>query len=1491
MGLKKLTEVDESSSMLNNAHVVITQQEDLEGIPTESIRRATVQAIVSTLRSNGINSGYVTDEALTDMYSALVQKVETVDGGIKITYWDGFTEIIEISSGGLSFKTGEVDSNGYFHLLDENGNDVDGFEPFFIGTPGGSGGSAASSTVVLTRTGSKTISVASGYSCPIQFNATSTIDGQSTGDMTVDVTVNGVVAFSKDIQQGANSVEVKDYVRAGANTVLVTVTDSYGNYRSLTYTANIVELSIESTFDNSSAFTDGFTFKYTVYGEGSKTVHFLIDGVQAATVAAPFSNRQYSKEFEKLSDGEHILDVYVTATVGGASITSNHLRYALVCTSSSSSSVIIACPFNKTTARQGDLLTFNWSIYDPNNLTATVQLKVNDTVVNTVTVDRTPQTWNIKDYPSGTVKFSIVCGSVKKEFTVTVSEFVSPVSAVSTGLSLHLKSANRSNSEATPNTLVYENITTTFNDFNFITNGWIDDESGDTALRINNTAQAVVNYNPFTTDCKPTGKALEFEFAVRDVLNYEIPLISCWDDDYDIGFRIYANYIEFKSAQTTVKTYFREDVKIRLSIVIEDVGSDRLLSIYVNGIHSGVQQYPVTDSFRQPTPKPITIGSGSSSCGIDFYALRVYDNDLTRFEVLDNYIADRTDTSELLDLFEENDIYDDYGNIVYSKVLSHLPCATITGPLSTSKSDTKVGTPLEFDDAQHPERSYVTGDGESEDKTENVVQGTSSAVLPTKNFKIKHKSGITYKQSGDYSSKFYITPGAIGEKTCCLKANYMESSNSYNTTMAQIIASLMPKIPQQLVDERVRSTVYGFPIVLFNKPDSNSERVFKGIYDFNNDKSNSDTFGCGGNWPNAEIIEFCNNTSPACLFQSKTFSEGDFESRYPDTDDPDYTAFKTFHNWIVDNDISAYTGDDLDDDVEIEGVTYSTDSLEYRIAKFREEAPSHMDVDAFMSYYLAADFFIMADNLAKNLFPGTDDTTALAVKYFLYPYDMDTILGLNNEGVPSFSYDVEIHDRIGGAAVYNGESSTLWKNMELAYMDEMKAKYKTWRSSGLLSYNTVLNFFNTITFDKLPAALYNEDAYEKYIKTFKNGLGDYLFCLQGNRLEFIKYMLLNRFRYVDGKYEAGDYMNNYIVVRLYTPEGNNLAIEPNFDFDITSYMSGYFKVSYGGKMVSVRQSSKNAVTHITAPTAYNDNTGEYETIHFNNTECFVYGYGITDIGDLAPKYPSGLNVSKATSLTRVKVGDTTEGYSNPNLLEAKFGTNPLLTYINLANCPNLTNSIDVSGCKNIEEINAIGTAITGFTLPVGGNLKKLYLPATITNLTIINHRNLSVLSVAGYTNLQTLRLEGFPLDISTILHSATNLNVIRLVDVSVIDTNLDLLEDLKDLYGLDENGGEVSYPVLTGLFQVNGTIKMSDKVMYEDIYPGLTVTATTIVDDVLYDKDGNVVVDSENNVIVLPNNSAYHSRYTVEDFDDVIEQIAEDIEELEQNESEENENG
>ena len=75
--------------------------------------------------------------------------------------------------------------------------------------------------------------------------------------------------------------------------------------------------------------------------------------------------------------------------------------------------------------------------------------------------------------------------------------------------------------------------------------------------------------------------------------------------------------------------------KARVSFVIESKSEYRLLSVYLNGILSGVKQYPINDNFQQDTPVNIKIGS--PYCGVDIYTIRSYSNALTFNESENKY--------------------------------------------------------------------------------------------------------------------------------------------------------------------------------------------------------------------------------------------------------------------------------------------------------------------------------------------------------------------------------------------------------------------------------------------------------------------------------------------------------------------------------------------------------------------------------------------------------------------------------------------------------------------------------------------------------------------------------------------------------------------------------------------------------------------------------------------------------------------------------------
>ena len=326
-------------------------------------------------------------------------------------------------------------------------------------------------------------------------------------------------------------------------------------------------------------------------------------------------------------------------------------------------------------------------------------------------------------------------------------------------------------------------------------------------------------------------------------------------------------------------------------------------------------------------------------------------------------------------------------------------------------------------------------------------------------------------------------------------------------------------------------------------------------------------------------------------------------------------------------------------------------------------------------------------------------------KIVFLPYDMDTAIGINNEGALVFSYNLEdIDQTAGGADVFNGQQSVLWKNMRAAFFDEMKAMYQTLRSTGALSYEKVEQMFEEHQ-GKWPEAIFNEDAWFKYLAPLvEKGNASYLSMLQGSKAEQRKWWLYNRFRYIDSKYNAGDSLSDVITVRGYAKA--DITVEP--------YADVYASIKYGSYLVQAR-SARNTQTTLPCPL---DNV--------NDTEIYIYSASqLASVGDLSGLMVGYADFSKAVKLQSLKIGDASASYSNGNLTELYLGNNELLRTIDVRNCPLLSQAVDISGCRNIEHIYFDGTAITGLDLPKGGIIKTLHLPGTLTNLSVIGHSGIT----------------------------------------------------------------------------------------------------------------------------------------------------------------------
>ena len=1274
----------------------------------------------------------------------------------------GLTEVPK-NSGFGSTSLGEMDNTDEsFDLVPDGNYMMQKRAGVFYPVKAAAGGGGTKLTLAFVTPSNAT--AVHGKETLIKYTYSSTLSGEETGEGIATYTLNNKQVASETINQGEVSFNIGKYLILGDNVLVVQVTDSYGATRKLTFKINAVSIAVTSTFDDSKAYVGAISFPYTPLGAVEKTIHFVVDGKETGTYTTSVSNRQQTYSIPAQAHGAHTLDVYATATINDTEVESDRLRYDIISIVSGNNTPVIASSFRTAEVEQFSTLLIPYIVYNPATTTSATTLSANGIEISDQTIDRTRQTWSYRAETPGELELKIACGSVTKTFNLTVTESEIDVRPEEADLVLFLTSVNRSNNEEGKNIWNYGEIFAVLTAFNYATNGWIKTVDGFVALRVNGDARVTIPYNSFANDFRSTGKTIEFEFETRDVTDYDSVILSCMNAG--IGLEVTAQKAIFRSEQTSIETQFKEDERVRISFVIEKKAENRLIFVYINGEICGLIQYPEQDNFTQPNPAGISIGS--SDCTADIFNIRVYDNALNRYQLLDNYIADMDNLELKRKLYARNSIYDDYGNLSYEKLANQNISFTIVGELPTFKGDKKTVT-LVYEDREYPERSWVaTG-------VEIDVQGTSSQWYPRKNFKTKCKQGFTMTATGEHADKVAIFEEEIPVNVFCFKADFAESSGVHNTGMARLIDYILRGMgfltEAQKADPRVRTTVNGRPSVMWHQTSEDDERTSLGKYNFNNDKSTNETFGFKAGCESWEIL---NNTSDRVLFKRSDYitvdSEGniewlkDFEARYPDENE-DYTNLKRLTDWLV--------------------------SVKDNPTKFRAEADQYLDMNFMLSYYTITELFAMVDQRAKNMFLTTFD----GIHWICIFYDNDTVCGLNNEGVAAFDYTVEYHDQIGNKDVWNGAESTLWNNIEQAYSKEIAAMYAEMRSKKLLTYEECIRFFDTEQGDAWCEAVYNEDSWYKYVRPLLDeGNGSYLYAAQGSRKMHRRWWLYNRFKYMDSKYIAGDYKNDFATLRLYTPSEWE-GVEPNADMTITSYAGQYVNVQYGSYTAGIR-SQKNVPVHIKAP-----------AIQFNDTETIIFGAGqISSLGDISSLYPGSVDVSKMTKLVELIIGSGAEGYRNTNMEVLSVGANNLLRKLDIRNCPNLKQAIDLALCSNIREIWAEGTGTSAVVLPEGGNLTLLHLPDTITNLTVRNQTELTDagLILDGVRNLSTIRWENTnKANVLSIIDRCFALDTMKLERVRLIGVDwtlstLDPIIKLISLKGLDENGNNVDKAIITG---------------------------------------------------------------------------------------------
>lgn len=290
--------------------------------------------------------------------------------------------------------------------------------------------------------------------------------------------------------------------------------------------------------------------------------------------------------------------------------------------------------------------------------------------------------------------------------------------------------------------------------------------------------------------------------------------------------------------------------------------------------------------------------------------------------------------------------------------------------------------------------------------------------------------------------------------------------------------------------------------------------------------------------------------------------------------------------------------------------TYEFDSKEYRAEKFTNEINKHFDMEYLATYFVATEVFECYDSRGKNCMMASWGPQTVDGNYIWYPifYDIDTQLGINNTGIPSFEFNVDATENFN----YSTSDSILWNNFYRFFKGSyIKNKYNHMKGEsaggwGKLNNPPMKDGVNTLekwyTFDYdinkniackgiRPLITTNLDEYFKYITitnpkaveagvAYLNGEGKFVdpnkedttgffYALQGDRNQSRRQFLTNRLDYIDSWLNVGNYAragNNRIRGRISANYGlsDNESNRINSDIYLAS-KDGYFDES-GNKL-------------------------------------------------------------------------------------------------------------------------------------------------------------------------------------------------------------------------------------------------------------------------------------------------------------------------------------
>lgn len=1308
---------------------------------------------------------------------------------------------------------------------------------------------------------------------------------------------------TQDVSAGTYELDITDYVFEGTTDcyVIASTTDpDSGNAQKRQGYCSIraYTLSLSSSFDLASTITSGglsnsdsLSIPFTVNGAGTKSIYLYVDGVQRnvrTITRSGTTNDSFSLAMIGLASGRHNVQMKAEMQASDTlTLTSNSIFIDFMRSGNSAPFIGLMASFDDgrifdintyltptIETEQFAETTFNFVCYDPDDFTSDMSIYRNSNKTQSVSVARKTQSYTNRFTEQATNNMKFVSGSTEYIFYIKVTASSLNINEVTYGNTLKLSSYGRSNEESDPGVWEDNGIVTEFTGFDYSSNGWTG-----TSLKLTNGSAIVIDTQPFSSDVSKTGWTFEIEYKCTNVTDRDGTVLSCLDSGK--GLVIASQKASLLTGETKLIydedgknpvskplgliSEFASDMWIKLAFVVRTSSDNRLMEMFVNGIRCGSDQYSSTFSFAQSNPKNISISSDSAD--VEIRNIRLYNRALTEDEELTNYIVDRTDTDDMISIYNNNEVLDDTGSDIDIDKLRAMGKSVmrIVGAVDqlniTNNKKSEIIVDVYFYSTYGKEYDFVLKNAGLR------IQGTSSVKYPRKNYRLyfarSAKYGTTLAVNGvDVPSLTYVfKPGARAIDIFCLKADYSDSSSVLNTGLTKIVNDVFQSCgwltPPQKVDSTIRIGIDGFPMDLFFANNVDDENTYLGKYNFNNEKSGSGKIfgfeGVSGYNDSATLgttenpcmcLEFLDNSAPLCLFNC-----GDDVSTYLDSN---FDA--SFEFRYPENDMTWSTATTAKKQAVIDLFTW-INKVKNDNTTFYKEVSEHFDVSNLCAWYIVTDYFMSVDSRAKNLMLATWDGKI----WFFLPYDMDTSLGKRNDCYMAYNYLInrDTYDSERSKYAFEGHDSILW-NLVLANMTtELVSTAQTLRGTmhnvdvdeEKTAYN-VLYVLNVLQMKNWCERVYNHDGDYKYIQPLTVGVNvngtqtyyNYLYALNGSDEARRNYTIKNRFLLMDAKYQAGTYRADALELYL---SRKSTDVDQVITLTATeAYYFGWGLTSREPIQIGLASNAEDDTISLTF-------TG---TLAMNDP-ISVYGASrvkTLDMRNIANSVLGRLSLNKCTSLRELNI-NATGAYTN-------------LSGIDLDSCKQLRKlsieyqqgftSLDLSNNTKMEELDAANTILTGATFAQGAPVNKITLPGTFTTLILrsLNKLTESAIILADKNSIQNLWIDSCSqIDAIAMFkeyYALGNLKYVRIAGLNVKGDGSDLKAYMAaGLKGYDANGSTMENACgLQGVYQLTTLTDDNELSAMQAYFPELTIRQQAYSDYKIFDntEDSECVTNIDN---------------------------------------------